>query len=363
MGLRPLLEAGELLITAERSAGVESAGTSIDLHRLTLGRDGVPDRHLAAMRLTRTVGLRVGVYQGRSTLDAAGERAEVPALRRLEIAAPSALVQRPLPLRYRAEDRWDRRFLGDAVALDRQLASLLTGYGAAMGAGATSLRYLRTVLPGLVDEKRLSGLVEPLRPAGESLVGATIATLGTRNRFEPRWRSLFDFRDEGATWGLVALDQAVSSGRIIAALQAALNGTSFTFRTRVDPAGTLVSATPEVAGTGRSTGDRDDARRSEPGGGGTGDGADPGPPASGGPPATPPGGVVSPTTSTPAATVPGVVTIPKVTVPVVTLPPVTVPPITVPPITVPIITVPIITVPIVTVPVSVPPITVADHVG
>ncbi len=229
MGAVPSLEAGELLVTAERRARITSAGTTV-----ALMADADPP---AALRASRTVGLRVSVYRGRSALDSAGQRGTIRALRRMEVAAPGELPRAAAPLRYLADDPWDRRFLGPAVALDRQLRSLLAGYKAARAgaAGARSARYLRSVVPDLVGEPALTRLVTGRRAADDVLVGAVIASLGERGTFAERWAAVFAFHDDGATWGLAALDQGVDADDVVDAVVLAVNGTDFPFESAAAP--------------------------------------------------------------------------------------------------------------------------------
>ena len=102
MEVVPTLLAGRLLVTADRSAALTSAGTRVVLQ----GED-----RPAAMRMTNTVALSVGVYQGDAAIDSAGATLHVPALRATDIPAAGAVSRRADPLSYTATDRWDRRYL------------------------------------------------------------------------------------------------------------------------------------------------------------------------------------------------------------------------------------------------------------
>jgi hypothetical protein len=85
------------------------------------------------------------------------------------------------------------------------------------------------VLPGLSDEPEFTvNLLAPGRPAGETLVGAALADLGDRGTFGERWRSVFGFRDAGAAWGLVALDQGVDRAPLLGAITQAVDSSPIT---------------------------------------------------------------------------------------------------------------------------------------
>jgi len=66
-------------------------------------------------------------------------------------------------------------------------------------------------------------LVNPARPPGETLVGAAITLEGARGTFTERWGAVFGFRDEGAPWGLVALDQGVSRVPLLATIDGSIS--------------------------------------------------------------------------------------------------------------------------------------------
>ena len=57
----------------------------------------------------------------------------------------------------------------------------------------------------------------------DTLVGAAITLEGTRGTFAERWAAVFTFRDEGAEWGLVAMDQGVARVPLLNAIDAAIS--------------------------------------------------------------------------------------------------------------------------------------------
>src|SRR5690606_7698895 len=125
---------------------------------------------------------------------------------------------------YDADDPWDRRYLAAAVEVGETLQSLAQGYTNNLNPGeGRTPGFFRLVLPGLDDEPEFSGdLIDGERPPGETLIGAAITDLGRRGSFVQRWSSVFTFRDQGALWGLVALDQDVSGTPLLGTVQEAI---------------------------------------------------------------------------------------------------------------------------------------------
>jgi hypothetical protein len=223
VGAVPGLLAGDLLVTA---AGDEDVVVEADRTRVRLG-DG-------AARLSRSLALTVAVYQGGGAgLDSVGRELTVPALRQAVVPAPGLLPLRPSPLRYEERDAWDRRFLGEAIDLGRELVAKSRGFTGQLRAGeGRTAGFYRLLLPALEDEASFGPalvdveLEDTGRSPGELLVGAAIAVAGEKGTFAPRWEAVFAFRDAGAEWGLVALDQDVDRSPLVAAVDAAIGRAS-----------------------------------------------------------------------------------------------------------------------------------------
>lgn len=217
MAERLVLEAGDLLVSAPDSIGLEVDGTDVEVAG-------------GAARLTRAFGMSVAAYDADVALDSAGVAALVPALRQIVVPDLGRPPQAPRPFDYDPDDAWDRRFLGAAMDLGDRLQDLADGLTDILpeGEGRTP-GYFRLVLPGLDDEDDFDAelLSDHLdRDPGETLIGAAITDLGERDTFEGRWGEVFDFRDAGAEWGIVALDQAVRSEPLVGSVEDALD-TSF----------------------------------------------------------------------------------------------------------------------------------------
>lgn len=218
MGATPVLEAGDLLVAAPKTSVVSAAGTTLVI------RSG-------AARVTRSLGVGVSAYDGAVDLDSAGLERAIPALREMMVPALGRPPRAPRPLRYRAEDPWDRRFLGEAIELGRTLEALANGYTVNLGRGeGRTPGFFRVVLPQLEEQPEFGAdLIDLERPPGETLIGAAIAVLGRQGSFVERWSSTFGFREEGAEWGLVALDQDVSGTPLLGAIEEAVSFSPLTF--------------------------------------------------------------------------------------------------------------------------------------
>jgi hypothetical protein len=141
----------------------------------------------------------------------------------VSVPATGLLPREPSPLLYddAEPDPWDRAFLGDAIDLGKELDRRARGFTGQVGARtAVDAQLLRSVLPTLAadDEFNESFLGTTVRTAGEVLVGGAIALEGDRRSLRDRWTDVFSFRDDGARWGLVALDQQVKRDALLGTL-------------------------------------------------------------------------------------------------------------------------------------------------
>lgn len=231
--------------------------TSSDAANLVAGDTTVQVTGVA--RVSRGVAVVVGVYRGAAGVETAGRSASVPALRQVTIPAPG-LPSRATPLAITAGDAWDQRYLGSAIDLGNQLVARSRGFSAQLPAGtAANASFFRQILPGLTSQP-VDSLLDATRPAGETLVGAAITLDGTKGQFADRWSSVFGFHDDGAPWGLVALDQGVSGDHLLATIDAAIDKA-------VTPSNQLASPAPAggAATGGASTGAATGGGTSTPG--------------------------------------------------------------------------------------------------
>ncbi len=302
MAVAPELVTGRLLAVAPEPLDVEAGDTTVSI---------APAGSTAgAARLDRRLGLGVGTYRGRVELDTAGRQAEVPRYRRVEVAAPGALGAEGRPLRYEADDAWDRRFLGEALVIDSQVAPLLAALAPAERDRFLDPATLRQAIPDLPAEG-LAARLAALDDGGEALVLAAIALAVDDGSFATAWDEASDFQADGAPWGLAALDQGARSADVLPTLRGALDTLDLQAPAATDdggPAGATEDADGSPAdGTGTEVLDTEaDAGGAPPTTvGGSGTPTDPG----GG------GGLVP---GVPTPTVPGVTpTVPNVPLPTV----------------------------------------------
>jgi hypothetical protein len=168
-------------------------------------------------------------YAGGTGISGVAGATELAALRRL-VLVPGA---EPEPIMFDGTDPWDRRYLGEAIAFGEQLEAIARGYTRGLPPGGDrSEDFFRSVLPALASEREFGDdLLDPGRPPGETLVGAAIAVQGGRGTFRDRWAEVFSFRAAGAAWGLVALDQGVSSAPVLQMVELAIDAPSSPGRT------------------------------------------------------------------------------------------------------------------------------------
>ena len=311
----PTLRSGRLLVESP-------AGTS-----LHTGLADVRVQPAGVARIARSYAVTLGSYRGTAVLSSAGIARTVPALRSV-VAAATGEVGRVRPIDQRG-DRWDRRYLADAVSLDDQLAPLARG----MRVGKVDPRSLLATVRGVLDRSPSATAVARLvegRPRRLEL-GIALAVIGngTRATFAERGARALAFHDAGASWGLVAMDVRADPDAVAATLRdaldskvlAATDGRTFADHGGLDGIGSGASGTGEASGASGATADGSSGAGASgtPGDGTDGTGGTGGLP--GDPGVTVPGGV--PGVTTPGVTVPGVTTPAIPAIPII--PPVTTP--------------------------------------
>lgn len=208
----PTLVAGDLLIVSDSRPLVVSAnGAEISVQ--------------GDARVSRGVALLVATYEGSAQLSAGGSTIAVPALRQASLPPTGAFPTKVSPLEYSGSDGWDQRYLSDAMDLSNQLKGRSDGFTSQLGpTEGRSVNSFRELFPGLAAEPAFTAsLLNPARPPGDTLVGAAITLEGTRGTFAERWAAVFTFRDQGAEWGLVAMDQGVARVPLLSAIDAAIS--------------------------------------------------------------------------------------------------------------------------------------------
>jgi len=239
--VRPELAAGPMLVT---STGQPLAVTSMGADVLVTG----------TARISRTLSLLVATYRGSADVTSAGRTLGVPAYRQVNVPAAGLLPVRPSPVEYVATDPWDRRLLSEAVDLGAQLTAKSQGFSSQPGAADRTPASFRRLLPALTGEPAFDSLLDPARPAGETLVGAAIALESRRGSFQDRWTSVFQFRGDGADWGFVAADHGVDRVAVLGAVDAAIKrAPAPVFAGGTVPPPAPRPAAPAPTGRGRTT--------------------------------------------------------------------------------------------------------------
>ena len=206
VGAPPTLLAGDVLVADGFPASIAHDTTTLVAQGALKVTAGVP---------------QATAYAGRTRISGAGDLGELLGLRAV-VLTPSAV---PEPLVYDPADPWDRRFLGEAVAFGERLEAFARGFtGDLPAGGGRSASFFQAVLPALADEREFGADLLDARPPGETLVGAAIAVQGRDGPFRERWAQVFAFRDAGAAWGLVALDQGVSAPPVLETIELAVAG-------------------------------------------------------------------------------------------------------------------------------------------
>jgi hypothetical protein len=230
------LVAGDLLVQApEEAATVVAADTTV---QVTAG----------VARVSRNLAVVVGVYRGSAGVESAGRAESVSVFRQRTVPAPG-LPSRATPLTFSATDPWDQRFLGEAIDLSDRLVATSRGFTNPPGyPSGSSVSLFTDILPQLSEQSGFDGsLIDPARAPGETLVGAAIALEGAKGSFPERWASVFAFHDDGAPWGLVAMDQAVSPGPLLATIDGAIRRLSGQRNELAAPTTATSSAQPSTA--------------------------------------------------------------------------------------------------------------------
>lgn len=210
-GVRPALSDGDLLvISGGRPLAVTATGGEVAVS--------------GDARVSRGPALLVAVYAGTAQLTAGESGLAVPALRQAALPAAGPFPTRASPFEYSPADAWDQRYLSDTIELTNQLDARSRGFTGQLGAtDGRSFNYFRDLFPRLAAEPGFTAaLVKPGRLPGETLVGAAITLEGTRGAFAERWDAVFAFRDQGAPWGLVALDQGVRQAALLETIDGAI---------------------------------------------------------------------------------------------------------------------------------------------
>lgn len=201
------LDDGDLLVEAGRGDTVAVDGGTAVI------------KVAGSAKLRRGVSLAAGVYTGTARLERNDQGLNVSQYRQAAVVGTGILPPAAEPLSLAQSDEWDRRMLGPVMALDEQLLLIAQAFEADTPAAVGPETYKDWVprAAGLpLTSEMLAG-----RAVGENLVGVTLVALD-KGDFMTRFQSIFGFRAEGASWGLVAADRAINPNPVLSDLKLAL---------------------------------------------------------------------------------------------------------------------------------------------
>ena len=202
-----ILETGDLLVDAPRNTVKVDGGNSL----VSVA---------GAAKLRRSSSLVAGVYEGSVLLQSEGQTLGIPRYRQAVAAGTGILPATPRPLDLRDSDEWDRRMLGDVLALSEQLEIFGRGFEAQLPPGTQiSPEFFKAIVPELAPVP-LTPRVLAGRSAGENLIGLVLIGLD-RGDFNTRVGSIFGFRADGASWGLVAADRGLNPNPVLSGIESA----------------------------------------------------------------------------------------------------------------------------------------------
>ena len=167
-----------------------------------------------AARLGRGVGLSAGSYTADIHLDSAGQKREVAALRQMQVATLGQPPTVASPLAYRTPAI--RGIVASSVtpstwAVASERCPTVSRQNLRSGQGGTAAFFV-DVLPGLTGEPEfVDALLDPDRRRARHSSARRSPSSASGGPSLSAWQSVFAFRDAGAAWGLVALDQGVES--------------------------------------------------------------------------------------------------------------------------------------------------------
>lgn len=206
------LERGDLLM----QVGDGTAAVDGETAEVTIGA--------GAAKLERSASLVAGVYEGSAIVAGQGRSLSIPPLRQAAVVGVGRLPDEGgvRPLQLDEGDEWDRRFLGSVLELDRRLVAFGRGFEAILAPDeAITPSLYQTLLPQLAGTPLTSELLAE-RSAGENLIGLSLVALDDAP-FDDSYEQVFELRDSGARWGLIAADRGYDPPDVVDAVELAID--------------------------------------------------------------------------------------------------------------------------------------------
>jgi hypothetical protein len=205
-GRKVTLDRGRILAVAEGPVAIDTDRARI-----------VSDKGI--FRVDRTLNIRVAVYEGQARIDGTGP--VIDALKQAEVAAGEP----DRTARYREidpTDRWDLRYLKNAIDVDARLLSLSKGLEAQLGS-RNGMEFFKQVLPMNFPVAKIRANAADSRT--DVLVGSLIAyeaTVDGGDR-EQVLADVFAMKQDRASWGLIAHKYGVAQSVLFALLLDSVN--------------------------------------------------------------------------------------------------------------------------------------------
>lgn len=211
------LEDAEVLVTGTSSLDLRKGALLAELSRAArIASDTFASfSDKGTFRIDKGVSTRVGIYDGQVTLNDDGAELAVPRFRQVVVVG-GILPKAVDPLMIDGSDRWDRRFLQEALELDTRLTNFGRGLEAQLG-NLAGLDFFRRVAPPGLDVGFLSSFLDQRR--SDILIGVMVAfDSGGLTGMSERFQSALDLWSRGASWGLIAIEFGASGNGLFSLL-------------------------------------------------------------------------------------------------------------------------------------------------
>lgn len=233
------------------------APLDIDLESSRLSADR------GTFRVDRALSTRVGNYAGEPiTVRAGSSSLAIPAYRQTVVAG-GIIPKVVAPLRINRKDPWDQRLVSEALDLEQRLVNFARGLEAQLGP-SSGIEFFRAVAPLGLDVVFLEPVLGSRR--SDVLIGLLLAVdakVGSANPVQSRFEKIFDLWNDGASWGLLAMEFGVPQDGLFSRLLQAVEKAGIRvagpgpalIRARRQPTQGTSSAAPRQApssGTGQS---------------------------------------------------------------------------------------------------------------
>jgi hypothetical protein len=207
-GRKITLERGKVLVRTDGPVAVEAKPLTVRSDRGTF-------------RVDRLATTRVAVYEDQARIDGPGALLPIPTYQESVVEA-GVVPASTGPLKIDPSDRWDLRYLKDAIDIDARLANLSRGLEAQLASG-TGLDFYRRVLPSGFQVSLLTAMARDRRT--DVLIGSLIAyEAGAKEADRSKVvEGVFSMWRAGASWGLVAHRFGVAQSRLFSLLLDSVN--------------------------------------------------------------------------------------------------------------------------------------------